>query len=159
MEFLIITYAWGWVLLSLLGLSILFIKRMRRLKYPLAIVVLLVAFLWQQATMALNFGANGQSVESPDGNSVVHFEHVGMWTFTLVVKRNDEVFRYHLPSGDEAEAPELIFWISPSLVGIEYEHEQDLVFDLDKYPDIREYRRLPLESEMDLFKEPINLVK
>mgnify|MGYP001616838958 CR=1 FL=1 len=150
----ILMMAWGWVLLIVGAVILLALRRLGAGRFPIAVALLILALIWQQAATPYNFGRNSGASLSPDGTASAHVERKGMWTYALVISRNGKDQRFHLPSGDSAEAPARIFWISPSLIGVDYPTKEDLVIDLTPDLDMEHWRRPPSASETPLFKVP-----
>jgi len=133
--------SWGWVLLGITAIALLFRKRLRWFRFPIAAVLLVLAFAWQQATVSYNFGEKHERVPSPSGHAAAYLMKTGMWSYHLVVECGDSSVDIMLRTAQEAEPPESISWVSNTVIRIHYPTDEDPQIDVGEYPELADCLR------------------
>ncbi|MDZ7616920.1 MAG: hypothetical protein U1E05_07950 [Patescibacteria group bacterium] len=128
--------AWGWVLLAGGGLFLLSCALKGKSRVWKGVAAILLALLWQQATLPFNFGNTLPTIRSADGHSEAYLQRKGGVHYTLVVHREGRELKWQLPG---FKPPDSVFWmLDDSAIGIDHGRGDHMIVYVDLYLAYRE---------------------
>ncbi|MFZ5830346.1 MAG: hypothetical protein ACOY3P_09665 [Planctomycetota bacterium] len=111
------------------------------LQFGFGLVLLVLALVWQQATLPFNFGERTPVVRSADGRGEFYLQRKGGVHYSIVAKWNGREVKHQLPG---FKRPDRVFWmLDGTAIGIDYgDYQPPMIFYVehwfkvnDVYPD------------------------